>query len=102
MKSNGYYTPGNPKRERKITREWYERCWRKAFTDTEIIAIIKALPPDKIVEGIFKFLPKEIVGKLDNTVNVKLILSGMENRPIELKGETVEHLALPPGVIDSD
>lgn len=92
MKPQGYYTPGNPKKKRGITREWFERCLQKAFTQDDVIEKIRNLPDKDVVQLYRDWIPRET--RLESGISVSLIVHGLENKVKEIEGKVVELKAL--------
>ena len=88
------WTPGNPKRKRKIDRQWFEKCIQKAFTQDDIIQKMRSLPDKDALRLVLDYLPKETSVKTDSSISVKLILTGLQNQVKEIEGEIVEPLSL--------
>lgn len=70
-----YYTPGNPKRQRRITREWFEKIVCKAFTDQDVIDKLKTLEAKECLDIIVRYLPKEV--KQENHSLIRLVINGL-------------------------
>jgi hypothetical protein len=81
MKTPNYYTPGQAKRKRKITREWFERIICKAFTDTEIIEKLRNVPDKDFLQIVTTYLPKET--RIDSNTSVTLIVKGLEAKAVQ-------------------
>ena len=86
------YTPGNPKRNRKITREWFEKVLQKAFTSDEIVRKVRSLSDRDIVQLYRDWIPRETQVKLDQNVSISLNIEGFKPRQLQ---EPVEIQALP-------
>jgi len=90
-KSKGYYTPGNPKRNRQITRAWFEKILSKSFTDTDIIEKIRSLPDKDVVRLYLDYLPKET--KENREVRVTLSVEGLRReKAIMVEAEDIKSL----------
>ena len=94
-----YYTPGNPKRDRKITRDWLLRVARKAVTNDDVISAIHELrrdDPKGFLQWYNSICPQESLVKTDSSITVRVISDGV--RPKEIEGEIVQDIAeLPSG-----
>ena len=84
------------KRDRTPTWQWVRMKINKAHTDKEWVELFKSLSPDRQIDAWLKVnpVPKEIIGKMDNTVNVKLILSGIEGKPTTIPIQAIDTKAL--------
>ena len=83
MKTTGYYTPGNPKRDRTPSREWVRRAVEKAYTQQEWIEKFKTdLPFKDQFEALLRVQPKLNISE-SNGLQVILNLNGVDIRPIE-------------------
>ena len=93
MKPTGYYTPGNPKRERKPTWQWVQHMVNKAYTGPEWIEKFKSLPDLekwKILQAVNP-QPKQV--DINQGVRVVLEIHGLED-PKVIEGKVVEPKAL--------
>lgn len=84
------------KRPRKITRDWFEKCLGKAFTDTEFVAKLRELTSKELVEVVVKYLPKEV--KQENHSLIRLVINGLPQGTITREiGQTTEVKAIQDG-----
>jgi hypothetical protein len=87
------------KRTRKITREWFERCLTKAFTQEDIVRKIKNLSDRDIVSLYRDWIPKHIDIKGEIVNKHVLVIHGLDEKEIE--GQVVQE-ALPAHDSDAD
>ncbi len=88
----GYYTPGNPKRDRRITKQWWDRAVLKATTQDDIVAELNALrknDPKAWLRLIMESVPKESLVKTDSSITISFNLEGV--RPAALDITPVTH-----------
>lgn len=86
-KTGSYYTPGHPKRERKLTKDWWDRAVLKATTQDDVIEElnkVKQSDPKFWLRLILDSVPKEIHSDSAG-LQVILNLNGVEIKPIEGK-----------------
>ena len=90
-KTNSYYTPGNPKRERRITKDWWDRAVLKMTTQEDVgreLEKVRKEDPKFWLRLILDSVPKQTIND-NNGLQINLILSGIEGkrviqvRPIE-------------------
>ena len=91
------YTPGNPKRERKLTRDWILKAALKAVTQDDFIQAIHTLrrdDPKGFLQWYDSIAPKENVLKTTGSgVNIIISIPGMDSsKPVE--GKVIDHPAL--------
>ena len=85
------YTPGNPKRERKITKDWWDRAVLKATTQDDIIEELEKVKKDDPkfwLRLIYDSIPKHIVSE-NNGLQVNIILNGIEEKRV-IQGRVIQ------------
>ena len=84
------------KRDRTPTIEWFRRAWAKAYTQDEVIKMIRELPPDKYLDGMIRVYPSPKEVKVDQSSTFQLVISGLQTKVVEGKvidnKELAEHL----------
>jgi len=75
MKTDSYFTPGNPKRKRTYDPQWFKRISLKAYTDVEWTARFKEMSVKEQFDFIKVFVPKEV--KVESDTTISLIINGV-------------------------
>jgi len=91
MKSK-VFTPGNPKRERKITKDWWDRAVLKATTQDDIADELKKLKesdPKFWLRLVLDSVPRHIVNE-NNGLVVRIVLDGIVGKSIPIPGQMVK------------
>ena len=102
MKTDNWKVPGNPKRERKLTKDWWDRAVLKSITQDDVaeeLARVRKSDPKFWLRLILDSTPKEIRSD-SNGLHVSFVLNGVELKPIT--GRVLESRSLPTNQCETD
>ena len=99
MKSTMYGVTGNAKRERYANPGWLKKLYTRAYTDDDVIRMIRMLEPKEFLDHLIRLQPREVKGEMTNVV--RLLIEGVQAHPTLQKHES-KPLELQEAMVEDD